>query len=308
MPLILRLYRLLHSRKLKKLAIFRKLYDIVYQFVDGKYYQMPYFEGKILAIPTYVMGKNVFSVGVYEPEITTFIRSYIKSGFSLIDIGANIGLHTLASAFCKKFDHQKFFAFEPEINTFGVLENNCEINKLNFVIVENMGVGDIQCSMQINVSTTNNQGIHSFLERNGTTPGNEVHITTLDNYFSKLNLFNNIVLKIDVEGYEIPVLMGGIKWLKKCNNAVIVCEICIDSNNFLSEFSTLISNLNDIGFGFPYVFKDSTITEEGLIKSNTFNFLFIKGEKAKEIFHTSPNKYFVNFDEFKEINLRKGNI
>ncbi len=306
MPLILRLYRLLHSRKLKKLAIFRKLYDIVYQFVDGKYYQMPYFEGKILAIPTYVMGKNIFSVGVYEPEITNFIRFYIKSGFSLIDVGANIGLHTLASAFCKKNDHQIFFAFEPEIRTFGVLENNCKINKLDFVILENMGIGDIQCTMQINVSTTNNQGIHSFIERDGTTPGNEVHITTLDHYFSKLNLFNNLVLKIDVEGYEIPVLMGGIKWLKKCNNVVIVCEVCKDSNNNWSEFSKLISNLNDIGFDFPLVYKDSTITEEGLIKSDTFNFLLIKGEEAKGIFHNNPNRHFMNYDEFQEINLRKG--
>lgn len=211
----------------------------------------------------------------------------------------------MASAFCKKNDHQKFFAFEPELLTFGVLEKNCEINKLDFVILENMGVGDIQCTMQINVSTTSNQGIHSFLERKGTIPGNEVHITTLDHYFSKLNLFNNLVLKIDVEGYEIPVLLGGIRWLQKCNNVVIVCEGSNNSNNHWSEFSKLITNFNDIGFDFQLVFKDSTISEEGLIKSDTFNFLLIKGEKAKEIFLTNPKKHFICYDEFQEINLRK---
>jgi len=305
MPLILILFRIVNIRKLKKFTIFRKLYDIVYRYVDGKYYRMPYFEGKIMAIPTYVMGKQIFSAGAYEPEISNLIRNYIKSGFSMIDIGANIGLHSLAAAFLKLNGQQKFIAFEPEKNTFEILKKNCEINNLGFIKLEQMGIGDKQCTKQINISTTRNQGIHSFNDRKGTIPGNEVSITTLDHYFLDLNLNNKIVLKIDVEGYEIPVLLGGFKWFQQCDNIIIICEVSINSTNQWPKFSKLVNKLFHIGFVSQFVINDATISDEGLINSETFNFVLLKGEIAEELLLSQSHAEFIKFPDFQKLNFPK---
>ncbi|MFC2063571.1 FkbM family methyltransferase, partial [Chloroflexota bacterium] len=285
------------------LLIFRKLYDLVYRFVDGKYYQMPYFEGKIMAIPTYVMGKQIFSVGAYEPEISNLIRDYINKGFSMIDVGSNIGLHILAAAFLKKDMKQKFIAFEPEKNTYEILKRNCEINNLDFIELEQLGIGDIQCTKQINVSTTRNQGIHSFIDRKGTIPGNEVSITTLDHYFLDLKLKNKIVLKIDVEGYEIPVLLGGINWFQQCDNLIIICEVSINSTNQWPKFSKLINRLFHIGFASQFVINDATLSDEGLVYSETFNFVLSKGKIAERMLLNQAHAELIKFADFKKLNF-----
>ena len=52
----------------------------------------------------------------------------------------------------------------------------------------------------------------------------EVKATTLDNIFEKFNMKRIHILKIDVEGAEVDVLIGGKKALKKTEKIVLECH------------------------------------------------------------------------------------
>ena len=66
--------------------------------------------------------------GRYEPEVSSVIQAFIRVGFSFVDVGANIGLHTLAAAFARTNDGQRVIAFEPEPSTFELLQRNVASN------------------------------------------------------------------------------------------------------------------------------------------------------------------------------------
>jgi hypothetical protein len=46
--------------------------------------------------PTYSTGLTVLLEGVHEPEIDQIIQHFAGQGYRLIDVGADIGLHTIA--------------------------------------------------------------------------------------------------------------------------------------------------------------------------------------------------------------------
>ena len=58
-------------------------------------------EGHVWICPAHTMGTQIFFNGVYEPVIIRIVRKFVGAGYSFVDVGANIGLHTLAAAFSK---------------------------------------------------------------------------------------------------------------------------------------------------------------------------------------------------------------
>jgi len=71
---------------------------------------------------------GIYRSGEWEPEISNLIRKYLSPGDTFIDIGANIGYHTLHAATLVG-DSGKVVAFEPlprlsEQMTRSIKENN----------------------------------------------------------------------------------------------------------------------------------------------------------------------------------------
>ena len=67
----------------------------------------------------------IYLTGRYEPDTVTTMASLIKSGDVVLDIGANIGNHSLYLA---KITNCKIFAFEPNPETFSIFQKNILIN------------------------------------------------------------------------------------------------------------------------------------------------------------------------------------
>src|SRR5215471_1903596 len=61
----------------------------------------------------YPIGQNLFLYGEFEPELQNLMPHLDLSGAVSLDIGANIGLHTLAMSELAGESGQ-VFAFEPE--------------------------------------------------------------------------------------------------------------------------------------------------------------------------------------------------
>lgn len=263
-------------------------------FSKNKYFKAPYLGHSIFVCPGHSMGKKIFEGGVYEPAIISTIQTFVKNGYSFIDIGANIGLHTLAAAFARVDNDQVFISFEPDKEIFFMLEKNCEINNLSFVKCMQIGVGDKETFLELNVSLTSNKGRSSFLPRENTAPSSPIPIKTLDTLFLNDEVISakEILIKIDTEGYELPILQGGIQWLSKFENAAIICEVSplIMAQNVM-KVEDLFNLLVIMGFEKYAVYKDDeTILDLGTT-SYQFNVLFIKGALSEHIFSIIAPRY-----------------
>lgn len=143
------------------------------------------------------------------------IDKYLKENAIILDIGANIGSHTLYWAIERKA--KKIYSFEPFDMIYEILNTNIKINYLqDKVTIYNFGLYDEECKAEIDRFSKNNIGGTNFIKNNN----GRFQLKTLDS----LNIKEHIdLIKIDVEGAEIETLRGGLKTIEK-NKPIIVIE------------------------------------------------------------------------------------
>lgn len=137
--------------------------------------------------------------------IKTIAEYYGSSPVLILDIGANVGSWSVLAE--KHFLHGEIVAFEPVPKTFHRLSENVE--KLPSVNAVNKGLSSKSGSFQINVPLKDDTG--SSLESvrwNTDFESVEVSIIRGDDYLVDLAWSGRIVIKIDVEGHELPALEG----------------------------------------------------------------------------------------------------
>lgn len=279
----------------------QKWAHILEKQLGDKLYAMPYLKGRVYASPVQNIGRHILLTGTYEPTIISIVQSFTEDGFSMVDIGANIGLHTLASLFaCKPYkkDSQQWVVFEPEPTTFDRLQTNLQLNNLlEQVHVEQIALGCELGSLPIHTATDANEGSHSLLPRPETALSGTVPVTTLDTVrASCLPLDKPTLVKIDVEGFEASVLSGGAEWLRNLSEAAIIMEVSpnllpIDGHTAVA----LLDLLHQFGFTQHIIINDSdTFLPNGLLINDYFNILAWKGERATQIYQRLPLIYTVH--------------
>lgn len=149
----------------------------------------------------------------------------------VLDIGANIGNHTLYYA--NEIGTRTIHCFEPIADTFRILKRNIELNKLsNRVHLHNIAVGRSNGHAEIKEYDKKNIGGTSVKESNT----GSIKLMTIDS----LDIKDKIgFVKIDVEGFELEVLYGMKETLKR-DKPYIACEIrnhnLDEATTFLQEF------------------------------------------------------------------------
>jgi len=131
---------------------------------------------------------------------------------TLIDVGANVGLISIPAA---KFLAQRggtVHSIEPQRMLFYCLCGNAALNGCENLRAYNFGcaeyTGEGYFSSELNYNSTRDFGTYK-LEYNSLSFVDSVQLESLDNHFRYAGL-----LKIDVEGMEIPVLRGGNSLIK----------------------------------------------------------------------------------------------
>lgn len=164
----------------------------------------------------------------------------------IFDVGANIG--TFTTWMSKAFPNGKIHAFEPQRQVFQMLSGNAAINNLYNVYTYNMGLGKENTKIEFeepNYFEKNDFGTFSLVENVITQRTNNkivVQINTLDWFVEYYNIPKIHLLKIDVEGMDLDVLIGASKTIEK-HFPVIFIEhfdnrksIIDDIKNFLDQF------------------------------------------------------------------------
>jgi len=140
-------------------------------------------------------------------------------GKTIIDAGSNIGGFSL---FAVKNGAKKVYAFEPillssEIIKKNAILNGCEKN----IIVYPIALGDTSGSIKMITDGVPGDVCASIiLDRPGANTV-DVKIDTLDS-FAKNIKFNFI--KMDVEGFENNILIGGKETIKKNKPMMVICS------------------------------------------------------------------------------------
>lgn len=180
----------------------------------------------IIYIPDYptdhIQNIIVETCDFYEINDLKYLDQYLDSKSVVLDIGANIGNHTIYWG--KITNVEKVYSFEPIKSTFEKLKVNVEINNLeNKVKIYNVGVGKVLSRANIDNYNATNCGASTI----AICPNGNIEIITIDSLAieDKISL-----IKIDTEGFELDVLKGAVETIKK-HKPLIYVEI--DSQNLI---------------------------------------------------------------------------
>src|SRR5712692_8948348 len=102
----------------------------------------------------YPIGQTLYLDGNYELELQRLMQHMNLSGSICLDVGANIGLHTVTMSELVGPAGQ-VFAFEPERHNYQLLEQNLRFNGLTNVILLQRAVSDHEGVVKISLSPVN---------------------------------------------------------------------------------------------------------------------------------------------------------
>lgn len=164
----------------------------------------------------------VFFYGAYERGIQTLLRragNLAGPGSVFLDIGANVGLHSLYMSRHAAWIH----AFEPWEPARSKLCQTIEANHLTNIRVHPFGLGRVAAELPFYAPASANLGTGSFCaEVNVNQPSGCLPVQEGDAVMADLGLDRIDVIKIDTEGFELEVLAGLAQSLNRFNPVVVV--------------------------------------------------------------------------------------
>jgi FkbM family methyltransferase len=165
----------------------------------------------------------IFLQGGFEPMTLREYGRLVKAGDTVFDIGANIGAHTLPLARLVG-PHGTVAAFEPTDYAFSKLRRNLALNPLF-----EQRIIAVQALLVSKTEDQKPQAIPSSWSLEAPLPGDNIHpvhkgsynslqgatAIQLDQWVDESHLDRLDFIKIDVDGFEIDVLEGAKKTLKR---------------------------------------------------------------------------------------------
>lgn len=188
------------------------------------------------------ISERIRTKGAWEPFESAILCSLLSPGEQVLDIGANIGWHTVQSAL-RVGPAGGVFAFEPDEENFNLLSANIDVNHLTWVHAKRTALGRAS-GLATLARSADNMGDHRVRPTDsdsdivaGALP---VTVMALDEYIDEQPQFDRELLrvvKIDVQGFEAEVLLGAARLLASLSKRTVV---------FL-EFDPCLLNEHDSG-------------------------------------------------------------
>jgi FkbM family methyltransferase len=192
-------------------------------------------------------------LGGFEEAELTFMRRFIKQNDKVIDVGANIGVHTLIAS---RLSNGKgsVFALEPVTYIYDRLKENIELNSVSNVQLVKKAFSDKPGAAEITISLdgfdawnsmggeSNNTGHHFKKET--------IDTTTLDDFIRDQGISIDTInfIKIDTEGWEYNVLKGSTV-LRSEKAPVLMLEYSDEiSTNFGFSIIMIYDKLVEYGY------------------------------------------------------------
>ena len=167
---------------------------------------------------------SIYLIGRFEPSIFLTIKSLTKNDrYDYIDIGANIGAHSLYLA--KEFINSKIFAVEPTNYSFSKLLKNIDLNPdiknqiipiQGFITSMKSKPDAVYSSWELNTKDKKHSQ-HLGVKK----PLDNCELIKLDELVEKNNI-KQAIIKCDVDGNELFVFESGLNFLNRFKPKIVM--------------------------------------------------------------------------------------
>lgn len=239
----------------------------------------------------YILNTIESSGDFYEGALLRKWTPFFQDAQYILDIGANLGNHTMFWA--TNLSAKRIISFEPFPANYAVLTQNINNNSLFSVQAIQMAVSDHSGNLAVKEFTDKNYGATTF-EHVDTSEqdANVIQSRSIDSVFYQLNLPRIDFVKIDTEGFELSVLRGMMSVIQKFHpvfwveasedTAAEVYRVLCDNGYRLVD----VSGANTL-FISEHIPVSSCISMSQLLEQS--------------ILHVSrANKYYANYQTAKE--------
>lgn len=166
---------------------------------------------------------DYYYLGFYETGALHIFKEILGKGDIFIDVGANIGLMSFYASIIVG-DTGKVISFEPTRTFFEDFTNGIKKNNFQNIIPFKKGLGKEEGSFPIYFNSV----CPSLIKVNDNDTYEIIEIETLDEVIKKLQISNVRLIKIDVEGFELEVIRGGVNFFSSPDGPIICIEYVKD--------------------------------------------------------------------------------
>ena len=183
----------------------------------------------------------------------------------IIDVGANRGQFSLISRMAKP--HVPIIAFEPIPNEGEAFRRvTAGLNDIQLHVMalgDKAGDAEIHLSRSVDCSSLLPIGEmqRKLFPRTSETGTLKVSVKRLDDFEPAWEKHSRILLKIDVQGFELAVLKGAVETLKKCAYVYVECS---ETELYVGQalYSDVADFLKQRGFNHPSRHNEIVVNRE----------------------------------------------
>ena len=199
-----------------------------------------------------------------ERAAIDLLKGKIKPPYCIFDVGANKGQYLNLALENIASDDYSIHSFEPGQEAFRQLHKTFSHD--SNIFLNNIGIGKEMCSAILHYDYVGSAWA-SLTKRNLDHLGvsfdksETVKITTIDNYCSEKGIEQIHLLKIDVEGHELDVLLGARRMFERRLIDIVAFEFggsnvytrtCFqDFWDFFNEMEMNLSRITPSGYLYP---------------------------------------------------------
>lgn len=196
-----------------------------------------------LQLPGFIE-ETIRDKGAWEPGLAKLLARYMQSGGIFVDVGANIGFHTLYIA--SLGNSAQCVSFEPHPELCSQLRANAKLSGFANISVHEHAISDRSGSIDFYQQAANvyNRGLSGATISNSEDQNHftltQVNAMTLDEAFSGQMNERICAIKIDTQGFEYEALRGAAETIRR-SKPLIAFEYHAYGTHSLEQILSLLS-------------------------------------------------------------------
>ena len=151
---------------------------------------------------------DLFINRIREPQATRYVQKIMKPGWTVIEIGANIGYYAMMEA---RLVHW-VYAVEPGPSNYQQLIANVHLNGYTNIDLHQLAIGDHNGEVGFEIAKACNWSRIALANGDNNVT---VRMQTLDSFVKENKIAHVDYLRMDVEGYEFAVIQGARKTIER---------------------------------------------------------------------------------------------
>lgn len=187
--------------------------------------------------------------GSFEKSEGEFLQRVLTDAAGIADVGANIGYYVLMASRVMNEGGQ-VYAFEASPIEYEKLNWTVRKNALKNVTTVHAAIGSASGTAKIFQSLSGAGALNRLdgpAKPGGAWQAVEVPMIRLDDWARERNWPAVDVMKVDVEGHELPVLIGAREWLER-NRPILLIEMNDARSSTVSTPVDIFNYLIGIGY------------------------------------------------------------